>query len=192
LARFPVLPDDEAANIRKDFRLSLERARAKLRAHGDGAARAFQGLLDNYAESLAQAFPEGSSDAVLTAFGDYESARAVRMAKAAAWADGLAGSGLLPVGMAEGAVPWRYTCRLPGSDWVSQHRLAEAMRAQGIHVSHWYLPTHWMLGAPAGSLPGVEQLAREVFQFWVDDATSLDTVRRQAAIVAEIMQGSRS
>jgi hypothetical protein len=49
-----------------------------------------------------------------------------------------------------------------------------------------------MLGAPAGSLPGVEQLAREVFQFWIDEATSLDTVRRQAAIVADIMQESRS
>lgn len=187
-ARFPVLASAEIANIRADFRRGLEHARAQLRAHGDQAAVAFQGLLENYAATLAQAFPEGSSDAVLAAFDNYNRARVLRIEKAAAWAENLADCGLLSVRVEEGAVPWRYTCRLPGSSWDSQHRVASAIRAQGIHVSHWYLPAHWMCGAPAGSLPGVEQLAREVFQFWVDDATSLDTVRRHSAIAAEIVK----
>ena len=52
-----------------------------------------------------------------------------------------------------------------------------------MHVSNWYLPAHWFLGRGAGSLPGVEKLAREVFQFWLDEDTSSDSIARGIALV---------
>lgn len=112
----------------------------------------------------------------------------LRMQKSAACAAGLEGSGLVPVGMGAGTVPWRYTCRLPGIDWNWQHRLGEEMRSHGLNVSHWYLPVHWMCGYGSYTLPGTERLAREVFQFWVDDHTSLETIERGAAEVSEIVR----
>ena len=51
------------------------------------------------------------------------------------------------------------------------------MRARGLDVSNWYLPAHWMLGAEVNSLPGVEQLSREIFQFWVDRKIGLRDIR---------------
>lgn len=187
-------PTDDAtrAELLWRFRVRLERARANLRRSGVAAASSFSGLLDGYLPALTPAFPDGSSDIVLASLRDYGTASSVRIAKARLWAEELASAGLETVGTGEGAVPWRYTCRLPGIDWNAQHELAEAMRGRGVNVSHWYLPAHWMFGEPAGSLPGSEQLSREVFQFWVDAATSEATVREHAAIAASVVRsGSR-
>jgi hypothetical protein len=80
-------------------------------------------------------------------------------------------------------VPWRYACRLPGASWARQNQLAAALRAGVMHVSNWYLPAHWFVGHPVGSLPGVESLAQEVFQFWLDEQTSSDAIVRHATLV---------
>ena len=82
--------------------------------------------------------------------------------------------------MGNGCVPWRYVFRLPGIDWQTQHDIAESLRATGMHVSNWYLPAHWFFGWRAGALPGVETLAREVFQFWLDDSIGIEAIRAQA------------
>lgn len=181
--------DATRAGLLQQFRAGLERARAGLRQNGGAAASSFSGLLEGYAPALAPAFPRGSSDIVLASLQDYGPARSARILKAKLWANELESTGLEGVGMGEGAVPWRYTCRMPGIDWNTQHEIAEAMRARGLNVSHWYLPAHWMFGEPAGSLPGSEQLSREVFQFWVDAATSEATVREHAAIAASVVRG---
>jgi hypothetical protein len=55
-------------------------------------------------------------------------------------------------------------------------------------VSNWYLPAHWYLGEPAGALPGVERLAREVFQFWVNEDVASESICRDAALVRRELQ----
>jgi hypothetical protein len=76
---------------------------------------------------------------------------------------------------------------LPGFGWQEQHRAAEALRSAGLHVSNWYLPAHWFLGKPAAALPGVERLAREVFQFWLDENATPELIVRECAIVRRVM-----
>ncbi|MCK9389363.1 MAG: DegT/DnrJ/EryC1/StrS family aminotransferase [Sulfuritalea sp.] len=186
LASIEILPEAQRSAIYTRFRQRLEAARGKLRSEGEAAAVAFHGLLDGYFSSLQVPFPVGSAHAACLAFDTYPQAQEQRMQKSAAWAAGLAGSGLVPVGMGAGTVPWRYTCRLPGIDWSGQHYLGEEMRSHGLNVSHWYLPAHWMCGYEPQALPGTERLAREVFQFWVDDYTSLETIKRGAAAVSNI------
>lgn len=186
LAAIEILPEDRRSTIYASFRQRLEAARTRLRSEGETAAVAFHGLLDGYSPSLQVPFPTGSARAACLALETYPQARELRIQKSAAWAAGLEGSGLVPVGMGAGAVPWRYTCRLPGIDWGGQHCLGEEMRAHGLNVSHWYLPAHWMCDHVPQTLPGTERLAREVFQFWVDDHTSLETIERGAAAVAAI------
>ena len=192
LASIAILPEAQRAAIHIRFRQRLEAARERLRSEGETAAVAFHGLLDDYFPSLQVPFPAGSDRAVCLALDLYSEAKAQRLRKSAAWAAGLQGSGVVPVGMAAGTVPWRYACRLPGINWSEQHCLGEAMRAQGLNVSHWYLPAHWMCGHDAGTLPGAERLAREVFQFWVDERTSVETIDRGAAAVSAILRSWRA
>jgi hypothetical protein len=125
--------------------------------------------------------------ATMLAVENYARAAQLRVAKMEQWDRELAGTGLVPVGMAKGCVPWRYTCRLRGIGWLEQHRIAERLRESGIHVSNWYLPAHWFLGLHSGALPGAERLAREVFQFWLDESTTCEAISRGSAIVRGMM-----
>ena len=165
------------------FRSRLALARARLRAEGDGAAAGFAGLLEGMLPTLCVPETSGIDGSLLSALEDYPPAAAARVMKAELWSDSLLGTGLEPVGMRQGCVPWRYACRLPGASWPSQQALAEVLRGHGIHVSNWYLPAHWFLGGQAGVLPGVELLAREVFQFWVDEEASCESIVRSADAV---------
>ena len=186
LASIKLLPEAQRSAFYSRFRQRFEAARERLSREGEAAAVAFHGLLDGYFPSLQAPFPAGAAHAACLALDTYPQAREQRMQKSAAWAAGLEGSGLVPVGMGAGTVPWRYTCRLPGIDWGWQHRLGEEMRSHGLNVSHWYLPGHWMCGHEPRTLPGTECLSREVFQFWVDNHTSLETIERGSATVSEI------
>lgn len=191
LASIEPLPEAQRLAIYTRFRQRFEAARARLRSEGEAAAVAFHGLLEGYFPSLQAPFPAGAAHAACLALDTYPQTMELRMQKAAAWAAGLEGSGLVPVGMGAGTVPWRYTCRLPGIDWDWQHRLGEEMRSKGLNVSHWYLPAHWMCGHEPRSLPGTERLSREVFQFWVDDQTSLETIERGGVAVSEIIRSHK-
>jgi hypothetical protein len=169
------------------FRRRLEIARSHLREFGDNSAQDFSGLLEGLAPQLAVPFAAESEAAAVHALAGYAEAAQIRVAKMDLWSRSLAGTALEPVGMGNGCVPWRYTCRLPGLDWSQQHRIAETIRAAGMHVSNWYLPAHWFLGHPAGSLVGVERLAREVFQFWLDENATFDAIAHESAFVRRLM-----
>lgn len=183
------LPADETlrADRAAKFRSRLDMARAELHKQGANAALMFQGMLQGLDPVLFTPMAAGGWERVLKVLGEYDGQSQARIAKARLWSQCLSGSGFEPVGMGTGCVPWRYACRLPGIDWATQHRLAEAMRAGGMHVSTWYLPAHWFVGHGAGPCPGVETLAREVFQFWVDEEATPQTIIRNAAMVRELV-----
>ena len=188
LASIELLSDAQRSVIQTRFRKRFEAARESLRNEGKIAATAFSCLLDDYVPSLKIPFPEGSVQAACLALESYPQSIETRLQKVGAWSAGLKGSGLVPVGMKKGAVPWRYTCRLPGIDFGTQYRLGEEMRASGLNVSHWYFPAHWMCGYEADTLTGVEQLSCEVFQFWIDSQTSLEAIRSGALAVNKIIK----
>jgi hypothetical protein len=169
------------------FRARLESARAGLRASRENATEVFQGLLEGMEPVLAAPFSPAAETMTVRALATYAEAAAIRVSKKELWSAGLAGTGLVPVGMGSGCVPWRYACRLPGVSWLEQHRIAERLRAAGMHVSNWYVPAHWFLRGRTRDLPGVETLAREVFQFWLDEATTPAIIERDCAEVTRVM-----
>jgi hypothetical protein len=169
------------------FRARVEIARAHLRDSGDQSAGEFSGLLKGLEPLLAVPFSAEAETATVRALAGYAGAAKKRVAKMQLWSSCLAGSGLQAVGMGRGCVPWRYACRLPGLDWLEQHRIAKTLRAEGMHVSNWYLPAHWFLGHPARTLPGVETLAREVFQFWLDEDTTPEVIEQCSAIIRRVL-----
>lgn len=168
-----------------DFRHRFELARLELRRSGRGAAGHFFGLLDGLGDSLDATFSLHAAAILQDELNNYPLAVERRLAKRDMWLSALNGCALQPVGMANGAVPWRFVCRLPGINWAVQHELGEELRRRGMNVSHWYLPAHWMHTAEAELLPGAEALSSEVFQFWIDDSTTLGEVARQVEITTE-------
>ncbi len=188
LVSIEFLPEQQRLSIYTRFREKFETARRRLRCEGTAAAGAFDGILAEYYHSLQLPFPMGSEQSTFVALNTYAKAREQRIKKSATWATGLVGSGLIPIGMGAGSVPWRYTCRLPGITWNTQHKLGEEMRSHGINVSHWYLPAHWMCGYGPWTLPGTERFAQEVFQFWVDDQTSSDDIVHGANSVSRVLR----
>jgi len=148
---------------------------------GDRAATAFVGLLRGMGGVLHVALTSAADARLSQALRDYPRSMRARIAKASRWSDHAAQLGLDTVGMGAGCVPWRFVWRLRGADWTTQHKLATALRRDGMQVSNWYLPAHWFVGEPSVTLPGVERLAKEVFQFWVDEAVTEDSIARDAA-----------
>jgi hypothetical protein len=185
-----VLPTsaNELQHLQANFRQRYQLARAGLVTSCD--PQGFAGLLEGYEPHLRVAWQTRWGSEVAKRLANYPAALAQRQEKAELWARSLAGSGLVPVGMdvVAGAAPWRFACRLPGCDWVRQHDLGEKMRAQGLHVSHWYLPGHWWLGDSVSCLPGVEQLASQAFQFWLDERTDQKTIRDTARIIKTVLE----
>jgi dTDP-4-amino-4,6-dideoxygalactose transaminase len=189
LAEIEPTAADVLAAGRLRFRERFEQARALLRTQGVQAVGAFSGLLADYTPLLHVPYFAGGRD-ICSALDAYDAEILARTRKMELWRRALSGSRLIPVGMNEGTVPWRYACRIEGIDWAKQHALGEKMRARSVNVSHWYLPAHWLCGERAGSLPGVEQLAREVFQFWVDTHTSDAAISEGAQSVRHVVEST--
>lgn len=178
--------ETEIQQVGRNFRIGFEAARKRLRETGENDG--FHGLLADYGPAIQVAWNPTWSAPIAAALADYPIRLAARRAKAALWAKAIEDTGLIPVGMGAHAAPWRYACRRPGIDWAGQHRLADALRRRGLHVSNWYLPGHWLMNAPVGSLPGAETLAREAFQFWLDESINLETIQKSGPILREIFK----
>jgi hypothetical protein len=192
LQTFTPVPAEHRQRLAEQFRARFDRAREGLRSDGDKAAEAFAGLLGGLGAVLRVGLTSASDDRLAQALGDYPRNVHARIGKASCWSEHAARLGLDPVGMGRGCVPWRFTWRLRGSDWTTQHKLAEALRRGGMHVSNWYLPGHWLVGHRPGTLPGVECLAREVFQLWVDESVSKDSIARDAATLSRELSAIRN
>lgn len=188
----PTVESETRAALSAAFRLRLDAARARLVDEGSSASGAFAGLLDEMQSVLGCPLNDQVYDQLSRALEVYPGAMKLRVEKARLWDRFLQPAGFLPVGMGIGCVPWRYTCRLPGISWAQQSHVAEAIRGSGIHVSTWYLPAHWFAGEPAGSFPGAERLAQEVFQFWVNDEITSDSIPVDARTVVQHVMMQRS
>jgi hypothetical protein len=179
IASFP----KSGAELQKMFLSKLDAARERLIATETPDARGFAGLLHGTEWMLNVPLNPDLCEAILTAIRDYPADAVARREKARLWRQCLEGTGMVPVGMGPGCVPWRYVCRLPGIDWREQARLAAAIRKHGIHVSTWYLPANWFVGQDIAALPGVERLSREVFQFWLDSEATPEYIAESAGVI---------
>jgi DegT/DnrJ/EryC1/StrS aminotransferase family len=171
------------AELQRKFRSNLDAARDRLVATENPDARGFAGLLDGMDWMLNIPFDNSLTDAIWTAIARYPKDALARIERARIWQSSLEGTGLVPVGMGPGCVPWRFVCRLPGIDWRMQARIAQSIRRYGIHVSTWYFPANWFIGQSIGDLPGVEGLSREVFQFWLDADVTHESIAESAQVV---------
>jgi len=182
-------PPQFRSELQKRFRSSLDAAREQLIATEVPDTGGFADLLRGMDSLLMVPLDQELIDAIFIATEKYPAEAAARREKAQLWQRLLDGSGAIPVGMATGCVPWRFVCRVPGISWRSQAALAGAIRKSAINVSTWYLPVNWFVGQRIGTLPGVEMLSREVFQFWLDAHETHESIAASARVIRRELEG---
>lgn len=163
-------------------RLFYER-KEKLAAGAQTPAAIFAGLIARYGEVVPAPW-EADAALIAARLGSLRQSVAERLRKAGLYAKLLAGSGTVSLGMAGDSAPWRYCFRVPGIGPARQESISASLRLQGVHLSNWYLPTHWMVEQPqlaTGALAGTERLAAEVFQLWLDESTDDARIAANAA-----------
>ncbi len=189
LKALPVYAQHERDQACSQFRHQLEDARKHLRKHN--TPRLFQQLLTAYQPALFPPIQHTHSDALIHALSSLKQISVNRQKKYQLWQTLLQDSSLQPLTVTGVANPWRFSCRLPGIGFDTQHLIAERIRHYGIHVSHWYLPAHWFVNHKL-KLHGTEQLAREIFQFWIDEHTTLADIQIGAKTIKQVLSQAPS
>jgi hypothetical protein len=175
---------EERQLIELTFRSNLKIALDVLRINGDNSR--FNGLLSGYFPALRLDWQTQWSYKIAISLSKFPEKLAQRREKMMIWREVIDGSGLVPVGMEKNSSPWRFSCRFPGCDWRLQFQLGELLRLNGINVSHWYLPSHWLILTGGSDLPGSENLAMESFQFWLDESIEKIQILNSKKIFDEV------
>jgi len=95
--------------------------------------------------------------------------------------------------MSPGSVPWRAVFRLPGIGWAEQETISKAVRMEGVDISNWYIPSHWLMEdtcVPVETLESTERISKEIFQLWIDDGTDRDKVKHAASMLTIKLNGA--
>lgn len=93
---------------------------------------------------------------------------------------------LVPLCMSEGSVPWRSVFKIPGISWSEQDKISDAVRMEGVDISNWYIPSHWLMedfSGPSLKLESTERLSKEIFQLWIDGSTNEKSVKQAATVL---------
>jgi dTDP-4-amino-4,6-dideoxygalactose transaminase len=176
----------EASLKANPFREMFYAARNRLASDPEAAREAFKGLIRIYKPLISTKWNPDVSEELLTRLKHLDLLVKQRAEKNEIYKDLLRDTALVPLNMSPGSVPWRAVFRFPGINWAKQEIISEAVRSEGVDISSWYIPAHWMLEdavVPDGSLEFTELLSKEVFQLWVDDKTGTDRVKRAASIL---------
>ncbi len=101
------------------------------------------------------------------------------------------GDSISPVKSDERSVPWRFIFRIDGISGKKQYELSERMRADGIHVSNWYLPAHFMTKEKCegtSTLNNTEEFSNEVFQLWLDESHDDEKIEKNCQKILKIIK----
>lgn len=172
--------------VAKQFREMFYAARHLL-GHSPKAAReGFKGLMHIYESLVQSTWKPEVSEGVLERLNNLGSAVRARREKNEMYRDMLRDTALIPLNLSPESVPWRAVFRLPGATWAVQEAISEAVRKEGVDISNWYIPSHWLMeeaSVSAGALASTERLSKEIFQLWVDDLTDSEKVRHTASVL---------
>lgn len=180
----------DTSTIAKQFREMFYTARQKLGTNSDVARETFKGLLQIYQPLILSRWNPDVSEKILGKLNHLNSAVVARREKNDLYIKLMHDTKFVPMKMSHGSVPWRAVFRLPGIDWAKQYVISGAIRKEGVDISNWYIPSHWMIVnefASPSLLKSTELLSREIFQLWLDDRTDINCIRRNVLITTKIL-----
>jgi dTDP-4-amino-4,6-dideoxygalactose transaminase len=183
-----ITDSSEMLKIQQEFRVAFDLARKKL-ISGFGNSD-FNGLLRDYLPVIKVGWKKEWEYHIVSKLGSLKEQISIRKNKAKIWENVTKKIGFQPVGMGDNSSPWRYTCRLPDCNWKNQDYICKELRKEKINVSNWYLPANYYFGETQNFLSGAEQLAQEVFQFWIDCKTNVGDINHGVQVL-ESLFGNR-
>ena len=169
-----------------EYRRLFYAARDHLGKNPELARKSFKGLLRIYEPLIFTAWDPGIAEAISNQIDNLDILVRHRREKAEHYKSFLKDTALKPLEMSQGSVPWRVTFRLPGIGWDEQDLISEAVREEGIDISSWYIPSHWLMAdddSVSKTLDLTESLSREVFQLWVDERVDNEKIERTSTVL---------
>lgn len=180
----------DGATLSNTYRKMFYAARGQLGTMPQTARERFGGLLRIYEPLLATPSNPDVAGEILLKLNDLDRMTGGRREKALMYCEQLKDTALIPLKIPEGSVPWRVAFRLCGIDWSTQQSISDAIRKEGIDISNWYIPSHWLMEDSFEldeTLVETELLSKEIFQFWVDEKTNLDAVAKAAQVTTHVL-----
>ncbi|MFC1747409.1 DegT/DnrJ/EryC1/StrS family aminotransferase [Pseudomonadota bacterium] len=180
--------ESDRSVVAKQFLESFYAARRKLTTSIDEAKFSFRGLAHVYEPLVYSKWNPDTAGKIQQDLTNLNYLVEQRRYKYDLYKELIRGTGLKALNMSPGSVPWRAAFRLPGADWVLQEKISEAVRSEGVDISNWYLPSHWLMDNPQlrpGQLDVTERISQEMFQLWLDDGTDEATVKKSASVLVE-------
>lgn len=174
------------STIAKQFQELFYAARHQLEEDPKLARKSFQGLMRIYQPLISSIWLPENSEKILARLDHLDASVMMRREKNERYMVLLRDTPLIPINMSAGSVPWRANFILPGISWADQADITNAVRLEGVDISNWYIPSHWLIeGASnlAGKLELTELLSKEIFQLWIDEATDNEKIQRSADVL---------
>ena len=171
--------------ISKEFREMFYSARRKLGSDSVFAKKCFNGLIKLYEPLIISKWKPEVSDEILAKLSNLDSLVRERRDNYAIYKDKFRNTALVPLTMSPGSVPWRAVFRLPDIDWAEQEALSEALRKEGLDLSNWYIPSHWLMEQTSlleNKLDFTECLSKEIFQLWVAEGINKEKLKYTASV----------
>ena len=184
------MPVSDTSYFANKFREMFYLARRHLVTNPEAGRQRFKGLLLNYEPLIPSRWNPELAEKIFQMMNRLESEVCRRREKDELYKGILCDTNLVPISMSNGSVPWRAVFRLPDIDWVKQNIISEAVRKEGVDISNWYIPAHWMTLTeivPSLSLGSTELLSKEIFQLWIDDKTDIGCIRRNCRIFKKVL-----
>lgn len=176
----------DTSTVAKQFREMFYAARHRLGSTPDVAREGFKGLVSIYEPLISNRWEPAVAEEIHARLSHLDSAVWERREKNEIYRNMLSDTVLVPLSLSPESVPWRACFRLPGIGWAEQEAISKAVRMEGIDVSNWYIPSHWLMDGihvPSVRLDSTECLSKEIFQLWVDDSTDKDKVKYAASVL---------
>lgn len=185
------IPD--ISTVTRQFREMFYAARRQLGSTPEVAKEGFKGLAHICAPLIPARWKPEVSEEILARLDCLDSLVRERREKNEIYRDMLRDTALTPLSMSPGSVPWRAVFRLPGIGWAEQETISEAVRMEGVDISNWYIPSHWLMEdtcVPVETLESTERISKEIFQLWIDDGTDRDKVKHAASMLTIKLNGA--
>jgi len=184
-------PMPNELNTAKRFKEMFYMARHQLASSPELARENFKNLIYFYQPLLSSIWKPEASEKILTQLYYLDAAIGIRRKKNEIIKEVLHDTALLPLFMSEGSVPWRAIFRLPGICWLEQEKISNGVRMEGVDISNWYIPSHWLMTGLTDlslKLKLTERLSQEIFQLWIDESTDEKSVKHAANVLTKKLE----
>jgi len=174
----------------ENFRNRFFKAKTALATDYVFALSEFKNLIKIYQDLVPARWDEGCAQLILDRLSDLPELVSKRKEKNDLYMSFFTDSPILPLNLSPGSAPWRSVLRIPGINWQIQQEVSDQVRLNGVDISNWYIPSHWMMDSKfllANELSKTVKLSKEIFQLWLDETMTKKEMQHAASNLLKVV-----